>query len=151
VARVVTSRASLEDLEAVAALFDAYRQFYGQSPDLPGARAFIEQRLKAGDSNIFVAEADGKAVGFAQLYPSFTSVGMAPIFVLNDLFVTPGARGTGAGRALLDVAAQFGRETGAVRLSLTTQTTNARAQSVYEANGWLRDNEFYTYNLRLTA
>lgn len=149
---LVSARLANEgDLDPVATLFDSYRQFYGQSADLSGARTFIGERLKAGDSDILVAEVGSEIIGFAQLYPSFTSVGMARIYILNDLFVAHDARGTGAGRALLDAAAEHGRNTGAVRLALTTQTTNLRAQSVYEANGWVRDDQFYTYNLRLAA
>jgi len=139
------------DADAVAALFDGYRQFYGQASDLGGARHFICERLTAGDSTVLLAEADGEAIGFAQLYPSFTSVGMGRIWVLNDLFVAPAHRGMGAGRALLEAAAAFGCETGARRLTLSTQVTNATAQAAYEAGGWVRDCEFYVYNLQLTS
>jgi GNAT superfamily N-acetyltransferase len=139
------------DVDAVAALFDGYRLFYGQTSDPDGARRFIGNRLAAADSTILLAEADGNAIGFAQLYPSFSSVGMARIWVLNDLFVTPAHRGIGAGRALLEAAAAFGRESGARRLTLSTQVTNATAQAAYEASGWVRDSEFYVYNLQLTS
>jgi GNAT superfamily N-acetyltransferase len=148
---ISTRLANEDDLGAVAALFDAYRQFYGREPDLNGATGFIAERMARGESVIIVAEDGSEVIGFAQLYPSFTSVGMDRIMILNDLFVAPGARGTGAGRALLDAAADWARRVGAVRLTLTTQKSNARAQSVYEANGWAQDTEFLTYNLRLSA
>jgi GNAT superfamily N-acetyltransferase len=150
-AETATRLAKEEDLDAVAALFDAYRQFYGRERDLHGATGFIAERMGRGESVIIVAEEAGEVVGFAQLYPSFTSVGMDRIMILNDLFVAPEARGTGAGRALLDASADWARRVGAARLTLTTQKTNERAQSVYEANGWARDTEFLTYNLRLSA
>jgi GNAT superfamily N-acetyltransferase len=97
---VQTIRAELEHLDLVAPLFDAYRQFYGQEPDPAGARQFLEARLTARDSVVLLAT-QGAPVGFAQLYPSFSSVGMSPIWNLNDLFVAPEARRTGVARALL--------------------------------------------------
>jgi len=151
VAAVRTRRAEPGDADAVAALFDGYRTFYGQPSDLDGARRFIGARLAAGDSTVLLAEADGEVIGFAQLYPSFTSVGMTRIWVLNDLFVAPAHRGIGAGRTLLEAAAAFGCESGARRLTLSTQVTNTPAQAAYEAGGWVRDHEYYVYNLQLTS
>jgi ribosomal protein S18 acetylase RimI-like enzyme len=74
---------------------------------------------------------------------------MARIFVLNDLFVKPEARGRGAGAALLRAAAEYGRLTGAVRLTLSTEVTNTTAQAVYERLGWKRDTLFCSYQLSL--
>lgn len=102
------------DLDALAALFDAYRQFYRQAPDLAGARDFLAERMAHCQSVILLAEdEDGAVPGFAQLYPSFTSMGMKPILILNDLFVMPEARGRGVGSALLQAAAEHGRAAGA--------------------------------------
>jgi GNAT superfamily N-acetyltransferase len=143
------ARAGPGDAETVAALFDAYRQFYRCGPDLAGARAFIGERLARADSVIFVAEGRGGPLGFTQLYPSFTSTGMARIYILNDLFVVPGARGRGIGAALLRHAAEFARDEGAVRLALSTERTNAAAQALYEREGWRRDDAFLSYSLPL--
>jgi hypothetical protein len=89
---VRTIRAGLEHLDVLTGLFDSYRQFYGQEPDLPGARRFLEARLRCRDSVVFLAfrdDATRTSVGFVQLYPSFSSVSMKPIWILNDLFVAP--------------------------------------------------------------
>ena len=143
-------RASLSDVDKLAPLFDAYRQFYGQPPDLALARAFLRDRLEQDQSVIFFAiHADGSAIGFTQLYPSFSSTSAQRIFILNDLFVDPAARRSGAGRALLQAAAEFGRREGAARLTLSTALTNASAQSLYESTGWRRDEVFCHYNLAL--
>lgn len=142
-------RATLSDLESVAPLFDLYRQFYGREPDPTGSAGFIEARLTRNDSVILLAKLDDRAVGFTQLFPSFTSVGMAPIYVLNDLYVAADARGSRVGKGLIDAAADYARGQGAVRLTLSTQTSNIRAQHVYEAGGWQREADFYTYNLKL--
>jgi len=144
---ITTRHATLDDLDGIAPLFDAYRQFYQQPPDLALARRYIQERMQRGESVIFVAEDNaGRAVGFTQLYPTFCSVRAAPTFVLYDLFVAPRARGTGAGRALMQAAEAYAASTGAARLELSTAKTNAIAQSLYESQGWTRDEAFYVYN-----
>ena len=142
-------RAGAGYLDIVAPLFDSYRRFYRLIGDLDAARLFLRDHMERNESVIFVAFEDGKAVGFTQLYPSFSSGAMARIFVLNDLFVAPEARRSGVGSAFLRAAAEFGRAEGAVRLVLSTELTNTVAQSIYEKNGWKRDTAFCVYQLAL--
>jgi Acetyltransferases len=142
-------RAERKHLEQVATLFDQYRQFYKQPPDAAAARAYIEQRLQNGDSVIFLAEENGNALGFVQLYPSLASIPMRPIWILYDLFVAPAARTSGVGRALMDRARQHAEETNAHQLILETATDNLTAQRLYEKLGYKRDDEFYRYALAL--
>lgn len=134
------------DLPALAALFDGYRVFYGQPSDPVRAGAFLRERLERGDSHLLLAEdAQGVALGFVQLYPSFTSVGTARIEILNDLFVAGAARGRGVARALIRRAADDARSRGAVRLVLSTAVDNMPAQSLYVAEGWVRDTGFVEF------
>lgn len=141
-----------EDLHAVAPLFDAYRQFYGQPGDVAASTQFLRERGALGQSVVLLArDASRKAVGFCQNYPSFSSVSMAPIWVLNDLFVSEAARRCGVARALLTAAANAARRAGVIRLTLCTQQENHRAQALYESLGWLRDSEFFTYHLRFPS
>ena len=148
---IFVRRAMLADLELIAPLFDAYRQFYQQTPDLALAREFLRERLEHDQSVIFLAlRPDGTAAGFTQLFPSFSSASAQRIFILNDLFVDPAARRSGVGQLLLRAAAEFGRSTGAVRLTLSTAHTNTPAQSLYEAQGWRRDEVFRSYHLPLS-
>ena len=101
------------DVEAIAPLFDAYRRFHGCAADPDLARSFIGERLKRSESTIFVARLAACAVGFTQLYPSFTSTGAARVFILNDLYVAPEAEGQGVATALmLQAAADFARRPG---------------------------------------
>lgn len=140
------------DLDAVAALFDAYRQFYAQAPDRAAATAFIRARMAADESVILLAEgADGAPCGFCQLYPTFCSVEAAPIFVLYDLYVAPEARRGGAGAALLRAAEAHARASGRVRMDLTTAHANLAAQRLYESLGWVRDEVFRTYTRRVAG
>lgn len=138
-------------MDLVAPLFDAYRQFYEQPADPALARAFIGARLERGDSIVFLAERDGRPVGFVQLYPLFSSTAARPrrLWLLNDLYVAPEARGGGVARALMLRARQLAEETDAVGLELATAHTNLPAQRLYESLGWRRDEKFPRYELVL--
>ena len=145
-------RATVEDLDLIVPLFDAYRQFYRQQPDLNLARTFLSDRFRHNQSVIFLALAeDGSALGFTQLYPSFSSALARPIYILNDLFVAPLARRRNVARKLLETAAEFGKQSGAARLGLATELDNAPARALYESCGWRQDNVFCTYMLPLDS
>jgi ribosomal protein S18 acetylase RimI-like enzyme len=139
-----------EQVGLVAPLFDAYRQFYEQQPDLEDARRFLAERLGRGESVIFAVVEDGRVLGFTQLYPSFSSVSLKPIWILNDLFVAEEARRRGVGAALLRAARVHALRTGAARLALSTAVTNTEAQALYERDGWERDKAFLHYEYELS-
>jgi GNAT superfamily N-acetyltransferase len=141
--------AHIDDLEEVTRLFDRYRMFYAQVSDLDAARQFIQMRFQQGDSTIFIALDELRGVGFTQLYPSFSSVSMKRLWILNDLFVEETARRQGIGAQLMQAAESFARQTGAVRIALSTQITNQSAQSLYESRGYVKDEVFYHYSLPL--
>jgi ribosomal protein S18 acetylase RimI-like enzyme len=142
-------QARFEHLDEVSKLFDQYLVFYKSSSDLEAARLFLQERFQQGDSLIFVVSNDGRIVGFTQLYPSFSSVSMKRIWILNDLFVDETYRGNGVAKLLMSAAENFARETGAVRIVLATQISNVAAQALYELRGYTKDEEFYHYALRL--
>lgn len=142
-------RAHLDDVDAVAPLFDAYRVFYRQPADLARARDWLHARLAADESVVLLAERDGAAVGFAQLYPMHSSVRTARTWILNDLYVDAGARRGGAARALLDAAAAFAAAEGTAGISLETTRDNAPARALYRAAGWGEDaTQWYSRVLR---
>jgi ribosomal protein S18 acetylase RimI-like enzyme len=143
-------KASINDINQLAQLFDLYRQFYEQTPNIALAKTFIAERINQQQSVIFVAEnTDNNLVGFCQIYPSFCSVAAAKIGVLYDLFVDPNVRKTGAGRMLMLAAHDYAAQNGMVRLDLTTAKNNHAAQSLYESLGWVRDEIFYAYNKQI--
>jgi ribosomal protein S18 acetylase RimI-like enzyme len=147
---MIIRQATTADLDMVAPLYDAYRQFYTQPPDLAAARTFIGDRMSRGESTVFLAlEDDGsKALGFTQLYPAFCSVAAKPYYVLYDLYVASSARRRGVARRLMERARAFAAETGAFRLELQTARTNKPAQALYESLGWVRDEQYFVYTLK---
>jgi ribosomal protein S18 acetylase RimI-like enzyme len=149
---VITVRDAIpDDVECLAPLFDGYRQFYQRPSDLELCRVFLAQRLERGESVVFLAEESGTVLGFVQLYPLFSSTSARPgrLWLLNDLFVVPEARGRGVGRELMNRARRLAEETAACGLELVTARTNRGAQSLYESLGYHRDDEFLRYELPL--
>jgi len=142
-------RAAAADLDAVAPLFDAYRGFYGQPPDLARARDWLQARMQADESVVLLAETGGRPVGFVQLYPMFSSVGTARTWILNDLYVDASARRGGVARALLDAAADFARDDGARSIVLETTRDNTPARALYRNAGWNEDEtQWYSLSLK---
>ena len=141
--------ATLDHIEDLVPLFDAYRVFYKQQSDPEGSRTFLRERLYLGESMIFLAYNEDRPVGFTQLYPLFSSTSMKRIWLLNDLYVVPDMRGQRIGEQLIQRAADFARSFGATKLELSTQTTNLSGQKLYERVGFVRDTEFYAYDLML--
>lgn len=147
---ITLHQAMSSDIDAVAPLFDEYRQFYGREPDVEAARAFLLARFNQGDSVVFVAREDGMPAGFVQLYPTYSSILLARTFILNDIFVSTHHRRRGIGARLLSASVEYAQRVGAARLSLSTATSNDAAQSLYEAAGWKRDDQFFVYHYVLS-
>jgi ribosomal protein S18 acetylase RimI-like enzyme len=133
------------DVGEIAYLFDLYRQFYGKAPNEEAARRFLFARLSKGESIVFYARREEKAVAFLQLYPVFSSTSLSRQWILNDLYVLPDLRQLGYGRALVARAHRLAEETHANSLVLETAVANQAAQRLYESLGWKRDNEFFRY------
>jgi len=144
--QVIVKQADLTDLEILVPLFDRYREFYGRNSDPEAAREFLAARFNQNESVIFIAHETETAVGFTQLYPCFSSVSLARTFILNDLFVTPESRKQGVGSLLLSAAVDYAKTRNAIRLTLSTEVTNETAQVLYESTGWIRNEQYYTYD-----
>jgi GNAT superfamily N-acetyltransferase len=148
-AGVSVRQATLADTAQVAPLFDGYRQFYRQAPDLALAHQFIHDRMALRESVIFLAQnTAGEALGFTQLYPSFSSASAGRLWILNDLYVQPTARGRGVAHALMEASRQHAIATGAKGLELSTAHDNP-AQKLYESLGYQRDHVYYYYSLTI--
>jgi GNAT superfamily N-acetyltransferase len=140
--------AHLADVELIAPLFDAYRRFYGAASDLTAARDFLVARLSCGESVILMAIAESEeggrdsVAGFAQLYPSFSSLALQRSMILNDLYVVPDKRRLGVGRRLVRESIEYALRAGAARVELATELVNANALALYESEGFERETGF---------
>ena len=140
-------QANINDMDFLADLFDGYRQFYGQPSNIPAAKSFIQQRFEHAQSVIFIAFSGETPVGFTQLYPSFSSVSLKKVFILNDLFVQDSFRNLGIAKQLIDAAKDYASHIGACRLSLSTAKDNLIAQRVYKESGWTYDDKYDVFHL----
>ncbi|MEL6588505.1 MAG: GNAT family N-acetyltransferase [Bacteroidota bacterium] len=140
--------AGMADLPELVPLFNAYRVFYEQPSDLASAERFLRARFEGEESKVFIAVNDqAKGLGFVQLYPSFSSVSMRRVWILNDLFVADYARKQGVGEALMERARQLAVETEARGLQLETGKNNLPAQSLYEKLHYVKNEDYFVYYL----
>lgn len=135
----------VEHVPRVAPLFDQYRQFYNQAPDLAGCTAFLTERMARSESVIYLCSANSTDAGFVQLYPIFTSVGMKRLWLLNDLFVAPTHRKQGVAQALITRCKQLAHDTNAAGLMLETGVLNHTAQQLYVREQFSRVDESVFY------
>ncbi|BAY28514.1 acetyltransferase [Nostoc carneum NIES-2107] len=141
--------ADTDHLESLSILFDQYRVFYGQASDIEAAKEFLKERFHHHDSVVFLAQEHGEIIGFTQLYPSFSSVSMKRVWILNDLYVKESHRRQKVATLLINAAQDYAKQSGAVRIVLATHISNTTAQKLYESQGYIKDVEFYHYALRL--
>lgn len=141
--------ADINHLETVSILFDKYRIFYNQTSDIEAAKYFLKERFQNNDSRIFLANDNGEIIGFTQLYPTFSSVSMKRVWILNDLYVKESHRQKGVARLLMNTAQEYAKASGAIRVILATHISNTNAQKLYKSQGYIKDEEFCHYALRL--
>jgi GNAT superfamily N-acetyltransferase len=142
---VIVRQAVLDDLDSICHLFDQYRQFQGITSDIAAGRKFLGARMRNSESVVFVALLDQAPIGFAQLYPVFSSTALARVFILNDLFVGEQGRRYGIATQLLRAVEAFAWTSGASSVRLNVKRDNRSAQMLYENAGWLRDQDFFMY------
>ncbi|TDT45500.1 ribosomal protein S18 acetylase RimI-like enzyme [Maribacter spongiicola] len=132
------------DIIDIISLFDGYRVFYKMKSDPDAAAEFLNDRITKDESIIFAAYEDDKAVGFVQLYYTFSSVSLEKSLILNDLFVDTNFRGESIGEQLLLKAQEFCKMNHYKGLALETAIDNP-AQKLYEKLGWTKDYHAFHY------
>ena len=140
------TRVTVADLAELHPLVEQYRAFYKQ-PQNDKTFSFLEDRIKTEEAVAFIARSAGEAVGFTLLYPTFSTVSLSNIWLLNDLFVTEAARGNGVASELMDTAESAAKQAGATRVFLRTANDNLPAQALYEGRNWVKDEVFRRYDL----
>ncbi|UAL54711.1 GNAT family N-acetyltransferase [Metabacillus dongyingensis] len=144
-------KAGLNELDLVAGLFDQHRVFCKQASAFLEGRAYLKERIERKESVIFLAVdqkscGDVKPLGFVQLYPTFSTLSMKRVWILNDLFVDPTARRNGIAKQLMLKAKAFVIDTGAKGLRVETATDNKKAQHLYESLGYQKDVRGFHYH-----
>lgn len=137
--------ASLGELNELSRLFQNYRIFYKKEPDAEDEYKFLKERITNNESVIYLAKKKDKFVGFVQLFPIFSSTRITRLWLLNDLYVDEGYRKSGAASMLIEKSKELAKETNYGGLMLQTAKTNITAQSVYDKNDFIRDDNFYSY------
>ena len=139
-------RARLEDARAVARVHAetwraAYEHVFGAerlaSVSTDARLAQWERILAAGQSDVFVAVADG-IVGFVSTGDSRDADAEAELFAI---YVLPEAWGTGAGSALMRAGVEAMRLRASGDAVLWVLDDNPRARRFYEREGWALDGE----------
>lgn len=131
-----TRKAIIEDSSELSVLFDEYRIFYQKKSDVKSAEIFLKDRMVNKDSEIYIAESDGKIAGFVQLYPLFSSTRMQKYWLLNDLYVNENFRGKGFSKLLIEEAKNLCRETSACGMLLETGKNNEIGNQLYPNCGF---------------
>jgi GNAT superfamily N-acetyltransferase len=125
-----------DDLDLALPLFAGYQRFYAAEPDDDRNRRFFARFLAPSrDGLVLGAWVDGRLVGFACIYWTFSSTLAAEVALMNDLFVSEGSRGSGVGLALIQAAADSARARGMRHLEWLTAVDNDRAKRLYDRTG----------------
>ncbi len=138
-------RARPGDEATLAALYREMQAHYESSDPPGGADASAAYAVSAGERQPFtlVAEEDDRLLGFANLSPVFFGPGYQWLLFLEDIFVSEGGRGSGAGTALLHAMAKVARDEGYCRIDWTTGRDNVSAQRLYDRVGAKRQEKVF--------
>lgn len=132
-------------LEFIRALADYEHMTDNVVADVPTLETWLFDKQKA--EVLFVLDPNGREVGFALFFHNFsTFLGRAGIY-LEDLFVKPGHRGRGYGKALLKRLAEITVERGCGRLEWCCLNWNQPSIDFYLSLGAQPMNEWTTYRL----
>ena len=146
---VVTER----DLGELMPLIRAYLDFYEVNPSDESVLALSRSLL--ADPELegvqFIArDEERRAIGFASLFWTWATTRGGRLGVMNDLYVAPEARGSGAAEALIAACRARCEQRGAVALEWQTAGDNHRAQAVYDRVGGQKSDRWLDYTLPTT-
>ena len=126
------------DLDELLPLMRGYCDFYEVAPSDDQLTDLALTLLDDPDLEgvqLIARDDDGRALGFATIFWSWSTLNAARIGVMNDLFVHPDGRGGGYAERLIQACVDLARERGAVSLEWQTAVDNEQAQAVYDRVG----------------
>lgn len=126
-----------EDVPQVLALIRELAEYERLQDEVVARPESLREHLFGDDPrcSVLLACQQGEVVGYALFYPAYSSFRSLPSLFLEDLYVTPRARGRGYGRALLRAVAAAATELGAARMDWNVLDWNRPAIAFYEALG----------------
>ncbi|MBI1796147.1 MAG: GNAT family N-acetyltransferase [Candidatus Eisenbacteria bacterium] len=136
-ARATVRPARRGDLARVWELLNGLAEYERWTEYVTGTREELGDALfgAAPAAECIVAESAGAIVGYAIVYPTFSSFRVRRMLWLEDLFVVAEARGTGAGRLLLAAVARRALERGCFRVDWLVLDWNEQAIGFYRRMG----------------
>lgn len=145
-------QATLEHLDQLTPLFIKYRELFGQVAYPESSRKFLSTRISRKESVIYLAMPDDeeRILGFCQLYPSYSSLSLKRVWILNDIYVCEDARRQLVGDHLIQAAKKMAKETQAIRMRASSSINNDVAHKLYESLGFVEDHEFKNFILPIS-
>jgi GNAT superfamily N-acetyltransferase len=131
-----------KDLGELLVLMRGYCDFYEVEPSDEALQALMRALIADPEREglqLLARDGDGRAVGFATLYWSWSTARAGRIGVMNDLFVAESARGGGVAERLIERCLAACRARGALALEWETALENHRAQAVYDRIGGVQE------------
>lgn len=138
-------QATIHDLKRIVPIFDSYRAYFKQPKNPLLVERFLFEKFEHLESVIFIAEQQDEIIGFAQLYPVFSSLTLQRVWLLNDFFITEEFRDCGVGTQLFAKVKNFSLLTKSKGIELSVEHTNIQAWSFWEKQGFKLDEEFRYY------
>jgi GNAT superfamily N-acetyltransferase len=124
------------EIEMLAEMFDQYRVHYGEDADATRSARWLHENLSTNRVRAFVAEDNGKLIGFAITVELPASLRLTHFWQIRDLFVLPTHRRLGVARTLLASVREAAIASGAIRLVVQTEEDNDPALRLYSDSGY---------------
>jgi len=141
------------DLPELLPLMRGYCDFYEVNPSDEELLAFSRELIASPELDgvqLIARDDEGRAIGFATILWTWSTLSASRIAIMNDLFVSPDGRGSGAADALIKACAERAREHGATSLEWQTARDNERARKVYDRLGGRMSDRWVDYDLSLS-
>ena len=143
--KLTIRQATIQDLPKLVPIFDSYREYFGQQKDPAAVEQFLFEKFEHLESVIFIAQLQEEVVGFAQLYPVFSSLTLQRVWLLNDFFIAEEFRGSGVGTQLFAKVKEFTLLTKSKGIELSVEHSNKKAWAFWEKQGFQLDEDFRYY------
>jgi GNAT superfamily N-acetyltransferase len=146
---ISVKQASILDLPKIVPVFDSYRAYFKQERNPSEVERFLFDKFEHLESVIFIAEQNNEVIGFAQLYPIFSSLTLQRVWLLNDFFICEDYRNKGVGKQLFEKLKEFTLLTKSKGIELSVEHINEEAWHFWEKQGFKLDEEFRYYFYKL--